>query len=510
MLHTFVLMNMREASSFGLFDILRLIALVISLPYLQWAFGLLINWVRPRFVDWINAIYCSGSYRKLVFRREKFNQNQYRVNGPYRIANALFWYLHKNKPSKCKSYESLQIPLTVNRTNESTGRPETLFFEELLFPSSVTKIADDIYICLSSETQGRNSSSRKNEESSEESSDTKESKEVYHLVISSRRHYIDHVNSFLERIAKEYDQDTKTSYIKIYDVVQEENESTFRKPEFFSSYKTFDNLFFEDKPKMLRLLQQFKNENSPREQFHKKFGCPNNLSFMLYGPPGTGKTSCIKAIANYLHRDVIMVKMNTFKTNSAFSDIFTEHTNEICHRKKIFVFEEIDCCFQKPEDNPFLSRKDKVAVSSSVGNESEKSIADEILIELVKEKKGSKSKSTVEINLDDKLNHEGVLNALDGPRERNGRVCIFTTNYLDRIDEAYLRYGRMNMVVHLDRLLKEDVQRYFHLWFDKQIPAKTYSKMNDRAFTQAELGQLFDENQDRHDKIYEAFVSKKA
>ena len=42
-------------------------------------------------------------------------------------------------------------------------------------------------------------------------------------------------------------------------------------------------------------------------------------------------------------------------------------------------------------------------------------------------------------------------------------------------------------------------------------PTRPYSVLlNDRAFTQAELGQLFDENQDRHDKIYEAFVSKKA
>jgi chaperone BCS1 len=402
------------------------------------------------------------------------------------------------------------LSLTVNRTNQVTGRPETLFFEELLFPSSVTKIADDIYICLSTDTQGRKSSSRKDEESSEESSDSKESKEVYHLVVSSRRHYVDHVNSFLDRIKKEYDQDTKTSYIKIYDGRQEENDCILRNPEFFSSYKTFDNLFFKDKPQMLRLLQQFKNENGPREQFHKKFGCPNNLSFMLYGPPGTGKTSCIKAIANYLRRDVIMIKMNTFKTNSAFADIFTERTSETNPRKKIFVFEEIDCCFQNPEDNPFLSRKDNITGASSVKKDSEKSATDEILMELVKDKKGSKSKLSAESLQDDKLNHEGILNALDGPRERNGRVCIFTTNYLDRIDEAYLRYGRINMVVHLDRLLKEDVQRYFHLWFDKQIPAKIYSKMNDRTFTQAELGQLFDENQDRHDKIYEAFVSKKA
>jgi hypothetical protein len=34
--------------------------------------------------------------------------------------------------------------------------------------------------------------------------------------------------------------------------------------------------------------------------------------------------------------------------------------------------------------------------------------------------------------------------------------------------------------------------------------------MNDRCFTQAELGQLFDENLDRHDKIYESLATKKA
>ena len=508
LLHTFVLMNMREASSFGLFDIVRLLALVVSLPYLQWAFGLLIGWVRPRFADWINNIYCSGSSRKLVFRREKINQN-YRINGPTVLVNALFWYLNKNKPEKCKSYESIPVPLLVNRTNQVTGRPETLQFEELIFPSSTTKIADDIYICLTSEIQGKSSRKKESSEESEES-DSKESKEVFHLTLSSRRHYADHINLFMNRVKQEYEQDTKSSYIKIYDAVQENNSSSLDKPEFFMSYKTFDNLFFKDKDQMLRLLQQFNKEDGPREQFRKKFGCPNNLSFMLHGPPGTGKTSCIKAIASYLRRDVVMVKLNSFKTNTAFADIFTEHTSQICHRKKIFVFEEIDCCFKNPEDNPFLSRKDKSAIGFSAKQQAEKSVTDEILMELVKDKKGSKSKLSTESILDDKLNHEGVLNALDGPRERNGRVCIFTTNYIDRIDEAYLRYGRMNMVVHLDRLLKEDVQRYFQLWFDKPIPSKVYSKMNDGCFTQAELGQLFDENLDRHDKIYESLATKKA
>jgi replication-associated recombination protein RarA len=78
----------------------------------------------------------------------------------------------------------------------------------------------------------------------------------------------------------------------------------------------------------------------------RRLGVEPPSGLLLYGPPGTGKTSCIKAIANYLHRDVVMVKLNSFKTNTAFADIFTEHPSQISHRKKIFVFEEIDCCLQ--------------------------------------------------------------------------------------------------------------------------------------------------------------------
>ena len=115
-----------------------------------------------------------------------------------------------------------------------------------------------------------------------------------------------------------------------------------------------------------------------------------------------------------------------------------------------------------------------------------------------------------EPNFDIKLNHEGVLNALDGPRERNGRVCIFTTNYIDRIDEAYLRYGRMDMVVHLDYLLKEDVQRYFQNFFEKPLPPKVYAKMNDHMFTQASLGEIFVKKGKDLEKVYESLATKKA
>ena len=86
----------------------------------------------------------------------------------------------------------------------------------------------------------------------------------------------------------------------------------------FKSFRTFDNLFFDSKQKLLDKLDFYENN----EDWYKKEGHPYTFGIGLTGPPGTGKTSIIKCIANKLNRHLIVIPLNKLKTQREFFRMF--------------------------------------------------------------------------------------------------------------------------------------------------------------------------------------------
>ena len=58
----------------------------------------------------------------------------------------------------------------------------------------------------------------------------------------------------------------------------------------FTSNRTFNNLFFNQKAELLNKINFFNNNKS----YYEKYGNSHTLGIALSGPPGTGKTSIIK------------------------------------------------------------------------------------------------------------------------------------------------------------------------------------------------------------------------
>jgi len=147
------------------------------------------------------------------------------------------------------------------------------------------------------------------------------------------------------------------------------------------------------------------------------------------------------------------------------------------NNKRIYVFEEIDCydCFTIRNVNNNSCEKHTDDIVSS-------------LFKNIKEREHDSKKNTEKITLGE------VLEVLDGIIESSDRICIFTTNYLEKIDKALLRPGRIDSIIEFKKLRKVDIQKLYELWFDKKIPDTQINKIKDYTITQAEFGKLCFDN----------------
>merc|ERR1719230_844138 len=114
-----------------------------------------------------------------------------------------------------------------------------------------------------------------------------------------------------------------------------------------SDHKTFESLFFEEKPMLLGVLKHFEKKTGK----YAIAGYPHKLGLLLHGPPGTGKTSLIKALAQHTGRSIVNVPLARISTNQELMDIMFDQQYAVLgdevpiklgFKDVIFVFEDVD------------------------------------------------------------------------------------------------------------------------------------------------------------------------
>merc|ERR1712223_2162038 len=110
----------------------------------------------------------------------------------------------------------------------------------------------------------------------------------------------------------------------------------------FESGKTFKNIFFPEKEKLIKKINFFL-EN---ESWYSQHGTPYMFVLLLHGEPGCGKTSTIKAIANMTQRHIVSVPLKNIKTMSdLYQALYGGKINKtsIPMDKRLYILEDIDC-----------------------------------------------------------------------------------------------------------------------------------------------------------------------
>ncbi|KAJ7223878.1 P-loop containing nucleoside triphosphate hydrolase protein [Mycena haematopus] len=143
------------------------------------------------------------------------------------------------------------------------------------------------------------------------------------------------------------------------------------------------------------------------EAWYHRAGIPHRRGYLLYGPPGTGKSSTIHAIAGILNLEI-----HSFSLSSAFvDDAYLQRATATIPKRSIVLVEDIDCALPSREDD------DDSDGGSPVRHDQPR-------------------RSGVTLS--------GLLNMIDGIGSEEGKLFFATTNYVDRLDSALMRPGRID------------------------------------------------------------------
>ncbi|RZC67570.1 hypothetical protein C5167_011262 [Papaver somniferum] len=187
---------------------------------------------------------------------------------------------------------------------------------------------------------------------------------------------------------------------------------------------TFDHLAM-DPVKKQEIIDDLVTFSMSRD-YYMKIGKPWKRGYLLYGPPGTGKSSMIAAMAKLLNYDIYDLELTAVKDNSELKKLLQDTSN-----KSITVIEDVDCSLDLTGKRKKKKKKD---------DKEEK--------DPIKEKADDEEEESKQ---DSKVTLSGLLNVIDGLWSACGkeRIIVFTTNYVEKLDPALIRRGRMDKHIEM-------------------------------------------------------------
>ncbi len=191
----------------------------------------------------------------------------------------------------------------------------------------------------------------------------------------------------------------------------------------------------------------------------------------LHSPPGTGKTSLSFALAGVFGLDIYCLALS--ESTLTEEDLILLFNN--LPQRSIILLEDIDSAGLTGQDSRNEAEEEKRKKASKkakskakvdkTGREDRKQAKKRRRkrdFGKTKAEAPTESKAPTEISLQkNTITISGLLNAIDGVASQEGRVLIMTTNHPEKLDDALVRPGRVDLKIEFGLSSKQQIEDIF-------------------------------------------------
>ncbi|KAK5056783.1 hypothetical protein LTR84_012315 [Exophiala bonariae] len=215
------------------------------------------------------------------------------------------------------------------------------------------------------------------------------------------------------------------------------------------------------KAAILKDINDFLHPRTAR--WYSNRGIPYRRGYLFHGPPGTGKTSLSFALAGVFGLDIYCLALSEISLSEEDLILLFNSLPKRC----ILLLEDIDSAGVTGKLRPEAEQDTDISelhIVEKNGNASKPRPNKEKSKKKSKKSKHSKSRGDIHLKAVSKPNTitlSGLLNAIDGVASQEGRVLILTTNHPEKLNEALVRPGRVDLQIKFDLANKQQIKDLF-------------------------------------------------